>query len=182
MKGWLGWAAIACYAVHGTYHLYHGRPEDLLWACHIGALFIGIGLLLPSLSLSGVGTLFLAVGTPLWLLELAGGMEFMATSLFTHIGALAIGLYAVRHFGMPRGVWWKALAGLIGLIILCRLTTPAEANVNIAFSVQSGWEDRFPSYPVYILTMIAITGLYFFVVEYLLQRWFVLNPESKDAS
>ena len=35
--------AVVLYAVHGTHNLIEGRPEDLLWACHVGVLIIGAG-------------------------------------------------------------------------------------------------------------------------------------------
>lgn len=34
---------------------------------------------------------------------------------------------------MPRGVWWRAVAGFVALQLLCRLVTPDAANVNGAF-------------------------------------------------
>ncbi len=48
---------------------------------------------------SAVGTLFLCLGTPQWLLYLAAGGEFMPTSLATHVVALGIGLYAAYRYG-----------------------------------------------------------------------------------
>ena len=92
-----GGVALGCYAVHAVFHLLHNRPEDLLWACHLGAALVGIGLMISSPTLNGIGTLFLCLGTPLWLMDLAGGGEFYPTSCFTHIGGLAIGMYGARR-------------------------------------------------------------------------------------
>src|SRR5262249_47931746 len=111
----LGCLALVCYAVHAGFHLYHGRPEDLLWACHIGAAVVGLGLILSSATLNGVGVLLLCMGTPLWLLDLAGGGEFYPTSCFTHLGGLAIGIYGLHRLGMARGTWWKASITLVAL-------------------------------------------------------------------
>src|SRR5579871_4400833 len=146
----LGLAALACYAVHAGYHLARGHPEDLLWACHLGAALIGVGILARAATLNGIGLLFVAFGTPLWLLYLSSGGEFLPTSLLTHVGGLVIGLFGVRRLGMPAGVWWRAVTALAGLILLCRLITPAQANVNVAFAVPSAWQKSFSSHPAYL--------------------------------
>jgi hypothetical protein len=177
----LGVAALACYAIHGTYHLYRGRPEDLLWGCHMGAALVGIGLLIRSMTLNGIGTLFLSMGTPLWFLYLAGGGEFMPTSCFTHLGGLAIGLYAIRHSGIPDGTWWKAVAAALFLMLITRLTTPAAANVNVAFAIQPGWEALFSSHMVYIMFMTAVMALHYYILSFVLRRWFVLEPAEEET-
>lgn len=177
-----GLVSLACYAAHGGYHLFHGRPEDLLWACHLGAVLIGTGLIVPSAVISGVGTMQLCLGTPLWILYLLGGGEFMPTSMLTHVVALVIGLFAVRQCGMPKGTAWKSVATLVFLIVVSRLVTPAEANVNVAFAVQSGWEDLFPSYRVYIAVMVGMAGVYFLVLEYVLRRWWVRSSPKEPSA
>ena len=90
-----------------------------------------------------------------------------------------IGLYAVRRFGLPSGAWWKTTLALIFLIVVCRFVTPAKANVNLAFSMYPGWEKVFSSYLPYISTMVAIAAIYFLIVEFVLRRWFVREPEAK---
>ena len=177
-----GIAALCCYAIHAGFHLLNGRPEELLWMCHLGAAIVGIGLLIPSATVNGIGVLFLLVGTPLWVMYLAGGGEFYPTSCFTHIGGLAIGLYGVARLGMSRGTWWKAALALIALILICRLITPPTANVNVAFAIYPGWESFFPSYPVYILTMIIEATGYFFLCQYVLRRWLAPKPVREGAS
>ena len=171
--------ALGCYAVHAGFHLLHNRPEDLLWACHLGAALVGIGLLVASANVSGVGTLFLCLGTPLWLMDLAGGGEFYPTSCFTHLGGLVIGLYATRWLGVPCGLWWKAVVALVALILVCRLVTPPQANVNVAFGIYPGWEQYFHSHLIYLVTMIGMAAGYFFITEHVFRRW--LAPEPMPA-
>lgn len=170
-----GVAALVCYAIHASFHLVHGRPEELLWMCHLGAVLVGIGLLCCSASVNGVGLLFLCIGTPLWLMYLAGGGEFYPTSCFPHLGGLAIGVYGARRLGLPSGTWWKAVVALITLILVCRLVTPARANVNVAFAIYPGLETVFPSHLIYLATMMVLAAAYFLICEYLLRRW--LRPE-----
>jgi hypothetical protein len=170
--------ALGCYAVHAGVHLYRHEPEDLLWACHLGAALVGVGLLAASALLNGIGTLFLGLGTPLWVLDLLGGGEFLPSSCLTHLGGLAIGLYGIRRLGIPRATWWMTTAALGALIVTCRLVTPPRANVNVAFAIPSAWQGHFPSHRVYLVTMIGMSSGYFWVVGYALLRW--LPPRSRQ--
>jgi len=172
----LGLAALGCYAMHAAFHLIHGRPEELLWSCHLGAALVGVGLLCSSATTNGIGLLFLCMGTPLWLMDLAGGGEFYPTSCFTHLGGLAIGLYGARRLGMPSGVWWKAVVALVTLILVCRLVTPPRANVNVAFAIYPGLEKVFPNHPVYLVTMLCLAAGFFLVCEYPFRRWLGAQP------
>jgi hypothetical protein len=169
-------AAVVCYAIHATFHLVHGRPEELLWSCHLGAALVGIGFLCSSATINGIGLLFLCMGTPLWLMYLAEGGEFYPTSCFTHLGGLAIGLYGARRLGLPSGTWWKAVGALIALILVCRVVTPRRANVNVAFAVHAGLEKVFPSHLVYLAIMMGAAAGYFLILEYVLRRW--LCPDT----
>lgn len=169
----LGWAALGCYSIHAGFHILNGRPEEVLWMCHLGAALVGAGLLSSYATTNGIGTLFLCAGTPLWVMYLAGGGEFYPTSCFPHLGGLAIGLYGVFRLGLPSGTWWKAVAALVTLILVCRLVTPAHANVNVAFAIYPGWEKVFPSHPIYLAVMMAQSAGYFFICEYSLRRWLV---------
>src|SRR5438067_864423 len=106
----LGLVALGCYAVHAAFHLYHRRPEDLLWACHLGTAMVGFGLILRCPELNGIGVMFLCMGTPLGLFELTRHEQFLPTSTLTHLGGLSIGLFGIRRLGLPQGTWWKASA------------------------------------------------------------------------
>jgi hypothetical protein len=177
----LGLAALSCYAIHAGFHILNGRPEEVLWMCHLGAALVGAGLLIGSPITNGIGTLFLCIGTPLWVMYLAGGGEFYPTSTFPHVGGLAIGLYGVRRFGLPSGTWWKAVAALVALILVCRFITPARANVNVAFAIYPGWETIFPSHLIYIAVLMIQSAGYFLFCEFAARRWFVRDRASEGA-
>ena len=166
----LGLLAIGFYGVHGAYHWFYGFPENLFWICHVGALVVGLRLLLGSAKLNGVGLLCLAFGTPLWLVGLAGGGTFVPTSILTHVGGLTIGLWGVTRLGLARGIWWKALVGVVVLHALSRWTTPADKNVNLARGVWKGFERYFPSDAVFLALVFVACAALFFGLEMLLQR------------
>lgn len=168
-RGW-GALALAFYAIHAGHHLLRGHPEDLLWACHLGAVCVGVGLLARLPAVNAVGFLWLATGDVLWLVDLASGGEFIPTSLFTHGGGLALGALGLARFGMPRHTWWRATLAFLVLQQLCRSATPAQANVNLAHAVWSGWEEFFPSTLCYQIMLLAIGAAACFAVERISRR------------
>jgi hypothetical protein len=164
LRGWGGLATIF-YAIHAGQHILHGRPEDLLWACHLGALVVGLGLIVGRARIVAVGFLWLCLGNVFWLLDLAGGGELIPTSLLTHVGGLAIGLLGVVRLGIPRGSAWHAIVAFILLQQICRWTTPAAVNINLAHSVWIGWEETFPSYWSYQAALLGIGLMSFALIE-----------------
>jgi hypothetical protein len=162
--------AIAFFASHAAVHLGRGEPYDLLWSCHIATLLVAAGLLWRVPMVNAVGVLWACFGLPIWLLYLRAGGEFIPTSTLTHLGGLAIGLYSVRLLGLPRGSAWYALGAYVVLWLVTRAVTPRSANVNVAFFVYPGWEDRFTTYPIYFATLLAIAALSFLIGEILCRQ------------
>jgi hypothetical protein len=154
-----GLAAMAFYVVHAVESLLHRQPDNLLWACNLGALAVGIGLLMGSPTLNAIGTYWLVPGLPLWIYDLAKGGEFFWTSLLTHAGGLGVGFYGLRRLGLPRGAWWKATTALGALVVLCRVATPPKQNINLAHAAYPGWESTFPSHLVYLVSLLALFAL-----------------------
>ena len=163
-------AAFACYAAHAVVHLARGEPYDLLWGCHLAVLLVGAGLWTGKAAINAIGLLWACIGLPIWLIYTFTGGEFMPTSVLTHVGGFALGIAGVRRLGMPAGVWWKALAAYLTLWAVTRALTPPQANVNLAFGVWPGWEDSFPSYPIYFATLFASGALTFLAGEQLFRR------------
>ncbi len=169
--GGLGLAAIAFYAFHaGYYLLVRHEPANVLWACHVASVLIGLGLIVGSPTLNAVGFLWLMVGIPLWVIDLATGGELLATSLFTHVGSPIVGAVGLRRLGLPRGSWAWALVALFALHVLCRFVTPTRANVNLAHAIWPGWEALFPSHLAYVAFGFALSGAIFVVSQLLMRR------------
>ena len=166
----LGVLALIFYAIHAAVHLHRGQPYHALWACHVAALLVGFGLLLRNATLNAIGLLWSAFGLSLWLLDIATGGEFIPTSTLTHAGAFALGLYGVRVLGTPRRLALKTVAAFVALCVLCRLVTPPELNVNLAFRVADGWTPYFPSYPLYVAMLLAALTAMCVVAQWLLAR------------
>jgi hypothetical protein len=165
-----GLLALGCFVVHAGHHVLSGRAPHALWACHVAALSIAAGCFLGQSSLVAVGILWLSFGNPLWVLDLSTGGEFIPTSLFTHVGALIVGVVAIRRLGWPKHAWPLAVIAFVALMGLTRLLTSPQDNVNLAFRVSDGWEQTFPSYAPYFLLLAATAALTFFVAERLWRR------------
>lgn len=162
--------AILFYAIHAGALLYRGEPEHLLWSCHIATLLSGWALILRIPLWNGIGFLWLVVGDLFWMLYLLGGGEFMPTSVLTHIGGLVIGFYGLIRMGIRRHSWLAALVLLPLLQQITHLLTPEKANINLAFRIHSGWENLFPNYFVYMLSILMFFGMVFVLTELLLRR------------
>jgi len=167
---WLGLLGILFYVVHAAQLIGRGETADLLWACLLGSLGVGFGMLLLRPLLNGIGFLWLGVGVFFWILYLAGGGELLVTSPLTHVGGLLLGWVGIRRLGLPRQLWWKASVPLALVHVLSRFLTPPQANVNLAFSIHPGWEPYFPSHFVYALCVFGIYVAGFLAIELGLRR------------
>jgi hypothetical protein len=168
-----GLLSIAFYLGHAATHLVRERPRDLLWACHIACLCIGAGALLGRPTAAAVGVCWLALGIPLWILDLSTGGELIPTSFLTHVGGAIVGARVVRKLGFPRGTWWKATVGIVALQEVSRLVgeSPTHpSNVNLAFHVHHGWEGLFPTYARYFVVLLALFTLVFYATETIARR------------
>lgn len=175
----LGLCGVIAYGVHAAHYVPRRQEENMLWFCHLAALFIGIALLVRSPTLNAIGLLWLTVGTPCWLLYLAGGGPLLPGAVLTH-SALLLGLFGVSRLGLPRDAWWKALFALAGVFVVTRLVTPPAANVNLAFAVWPGWERLFPSHAVYLVFLTATSAAVFLGVSHVLRRS-SLSPDAPGA-
>ena len=173
------WAACALvfWFLHAVDSLRLAQPYNLLWACNIACLLIGLGLALDKPLAHSVGVLWLAFGIWLWVIDLVGGGEFKVTSLLTHVGGLAAGLAVLGARPFVQGAWWKSVAAWLVLQQVCRWTTPPKENLNLAFSVWPGWESVFPSYAAYNAFFVVTSGLFFYLIEKGAARWAAARVE-----
>jgi hypothetical protein len=168
----LGLVSLAFYALHaGHYFLFRTDVSSVLWACTMASALIGVGLIARRPRPVAIGILWLAVGIPAWLLDLAAGGELLLTSILTHVGAPAAGLAGLRRLGgLPRHSWLAAALALGALHALCRFVTVPAENVNLAHAIWPGWEHLFPSHDVYVVSLVALCTAIFAAVEAALRR------------
>lgn len=165
----LGLAAIGFFVAHGCYQYTHDRVENLLWACHLADLIVGIGLILKSRTITATGLVMLGFGVPMWLMAIATGGDFYPTSVLTHLGGIAVGIAGLRQLGGVRDDWWKAYLTIVVLLILSRCITPASMNVNLAFDTWTFARSWMPGLTAHLLSLLAIWASGLFVAERLLR-------------
>ena len=166
-----GLVGIAFFLIHAGALILTDSYHHLLWSCHLGCLLVGIGLLIPSKWIYAVGSAWMVLGVPLWLQNIQSGGEVMPTSFISHIGGLLLAIYGLRHIEIPRYLWVAATVALFCLVLVTRLLTPPTENINLAFTVWTGWETIFPSYFWYGCIMLALAALVFFLFEKLARNY-----------
>jgi hypothetical protein len=127
-----GLAALGFYAAHLIEWARKRKLENILWACHVGCLLVGIGWLTASPIINAIGLLWLLPGIFFWLLYLIGGGSFLWTSLLIHVGGNVLGVWNAARIGFPAGAWWKAGAAYVVLLLLSRRLSRPSENVNFS--------------------------------------------------
>ncbi len=168
---YVGIAALLIWLPHAFWHVSHHSPWDLLWMCNVSPLLIAAGCFAKAPRLSASGLCFLSCGTPLWLIEVAGG-SLVPTSPLVHFGGLAVALVAARSIGFLRGTWWFAALLSVAILGSARVLTPPHANVNLVFFVYRGWEKTFPNHPLYLFLIWLGSAAAFAFIEYAAVRRF----------
>jgi hypothetical protein len=130
----LGLLAVCFFGVHAAGQIWAGTPENLLWACHVADLCVGLGLIIRWPTLTAGGLLMLSIGIPLWLINLGFGGTFYPTSVLTHLGGFVVGVFGLRRLAPARYDWLTAVSTVAGLLIASRALTNPVDNINLAFS------------------------------------------------
>jgi hypothetical protein len=165
-----GAIALGLYVVHALVCVARGCAADALWSCHVATLLVGIGLLMSWRTLVDIGALWLFVGTPAWLVDIALGGELIPTSVGTHLGGAWIAWRAIERNGLARSTWWKAIVALGALQQVCRWITPPAMNVNAAFAPYSRCASWFGSYAAYLAATTCVAMLAYLAVEVIVTR------------
>jgi hypothetical protein len=151
------------FLAHASHHVFLGSPWDVLWLCNLAPLLLVLGCLCAAPSLVAVALLWETFGMPVWLINWASGASVIPTSPLVHVLCPILAFLAALELGWPRGVAWKALLGMTAVVLLTRAFTPPSENVNVAFAVRSGWEERFPRYDVFAALSFAGGAAIFFL-------------------
>lgn len=169
------WALVvlgAC-ALHAAHKLEHGLFAEMLWACHVASLAIGLGILLHRTWLVAVGTLFhVAVGAPAYVLDLIVLRTTTPTSVLIHVLPPLAGLVLLRR-GSPWPRWTPVAAGSLYLVLIpiSRWLTEPALNVNLAFRPWAPLASLTASPWLTWLGNIAGIALVLPVVDRWLRRW-----------
>ncbi|HSD47501.1 MAG TPA: hypothetical protein VLB87_12820 [Pyrinomonadaceae bacterium] len=130
----------------------------LFWMCNIGNLLMAIGLFWERPLLVRVAMIWTIPGLFVWFIYVVLAWGVFLSSTLAHVGGLAVAFFVVRAYGMDRNSWLYSFAWYLVVQILSRFITAADLNVNLAHAVQPGWEQAFPSYWLFWLTLTIVTA------------------------
>lgn len=149
-----------------------GRAADSLWMCHVANLVLATGIFVRRPRLVGIALAWIVLGIPLWALDMWGSGEVIPASVLSHLGGLAVGMYAAWRLRLSSNPWLGALLLFLAVQQLCRWLTPEALNVNLAHAEYEGWEGAFGGYRGYWLATTLAGAAVLWGVGGLLTLWF----------
>lgn len=187
----LGFFPLAFFLAQALHYWEINELGQTLWMCNIGNLLLAVGLFLEEALLIRVAVIWMAPGLAVWALYvvptwgvlLAGEgtrsqLSGVISSTLAHIGGLAVGLFVLRKVRMDGRAWLYAFLWYLVVQAASRLLTPAALNINVAHSVQPGWEQRFNTYWKFWTVLTLLTALCLWLLGLLLK---MLWPAPLDS-
>jgi hypothetical protein len=167
----LGLLPLTFFLVQAIHYWRYGGLGHLLWMCNVGNVLLGIGLLLGHRELIRAAALWTIPGLGVWIyyVLLASGFYFPTT--LAHVGGITVALFALRRVRMDRTAWIYAFAWYLFMQLAARLLAPPALNVNVAHSIQPGWDKTFSSFWKFWIVMTAVVALGLWIIGKIL--WFI---------
>jgi hypothetical protein len=160
----LGLLPLIFFLIQTIHYWRYGGLGHLLWMCNVGNVLLGIGLLLGHRELIRAAAIWTIPGLGLWIyyVLLASGFYFSTT--LAHVGGITVGLIALSRVRMDRFAWLYAFAWYLLTQFAARLLAPPALNVNVAHSIQPGWDKVFTSYWKFWLVGSAVAALGLWII------------------
>ena len=132
---------------------------NLFWMCNVGNLLLAMGLFLEKPIVIRLAAIWTIPGFFVWIIYVVLAWGVFLSSTLAHVGGLAVALIALSQVGMDRTSWRWAFGWYLVVQLLSRFFTSPALNVNLAHTVQPGWDRTFPSYWSFWLVLTAATIL-----------------------
>jgi hypothetical protein len=136
-----------------------GGLGNLLWMCNVGNLLLAIGLFLNHRELIRATAIWTVPGLVIWFKYVLLDYGFLYSSTLAHVGGIVVAMIALRRVGMDRTAWFYAFVWSLFMQLTARLLSPPDLNVNLAHSIQPGWERYFASYWQFWLALSVVTAI-----------------------
>jgi len=156
----LGVLPLIFFLIQAVHYWRYGGLGNLLWMCNAGNVLLGIGLLLGHREAIRAAAIWTIPGFIIWIkyvLLASGGFYFSTTQ--AHVGGLIIGMIALRRIGMDKRAWVYAFGWYLLTQFAARLLAAPDLNVNVANTIQRGWERTFTSYWKFWIVMTAVVAI-----------------------
>ncbi len=148
--------------------------------CNIGNLILALGLFLEKPVVIRLAAIWMIPGLVVWIIFVVLAWGVFLSSTLAHVGGLAVALIALRQVGMDRTSWRWAFGWYLVVQVLSRFFTSPALNVNLAHTVQPGWDRTFQSYWSFWLVLTAATILTVWLSGLLL--WSIWPSEKHSES
>ena len=152
-----------------------GDWGDILWACHVANLMLGVGMLLNIPFVIQLAALLIIPGTAVWITEVILGDSNTPISTLAHLGGAIIAVYAVYLVGIRGGVTLYAFGFTMILQHISRFITPERLNVNMGTQIWPPWDAVFSVYWKYWVFTSLVCLICIFITELLLVYFFPLR-------
>ena len=149
----------------------------MLWMCNIGNLLLALGLFLEKPQLVRLAAIWTLPGLVIWFLYVVLVWTVFLSSTLAHVGGLVVAMIALSQYGMDRNSWRWAFGWYLVVQVASRFITAPELNVNLAHTIQPGWDRAFHSYWSFWLVLTIVTFAVLWICGLLLWRiWPVNRP------
>lgn len=156
----------------------HDKLGDSLWMCHVANALLALGILGNWPIVIGIAALWIVYGIPLWAFDMWQTGDVRWVSVVSHLGGLAVALWALSQVRMSANPWIYALLLYLVVQQISRWVTPAALNVNLAHRIYEGSPPWFSSYAVYWFSITMAAALTLWAIGLLLMHLF---PPLRDA-
>ena len=141
-----------------------GGMGYLLYMCNVGNLLLALGLFFGRTELIRAAAIWTIPGLGIWIRYVVLEYDYVFSSFLAHVGGIVVALIVLRTVRMDRIAWLYAFTWYLIAQLAARLFTAPELNVNVAFSIQSGWEQTFSSYWKFWIVMTAVVAACLWVI------------------
>ena len=155
----LGVLPLIFFLSQGVHYWRINQLGHMLWMCNIGNLLLAMGLFLEKPLVIRLSAIWMIPGLIIWFLYVVLAWGVFLTSTLAHVGGLVVALIALSKVGMDRIAWRWAFGWYLVVQLLSRFVTPRDLNVNLAHTIQPGWERTFESYWIFWLTLTLLTAI-----------------------
>ena len=179
----LGILPLLFFLAQGVHYWRIDQLGHMLWMCNIGNLVLALGLFLEKPLLVRVAAIWTIPGLLIWFfyVVLAWGVFF--TSTLAHVGGIAVAALVLKTYRMDRNAWRYAFGWSLLVQLISRFVTAPELNVNLAHTVQPGFERTFPSYWMFWLALTIATAVGLWLSGLLCRAlWPVVEPNPSAAT
>jgi len=177
----LGLLPLFFFVAQGVHYWRTNELGNLLWMCNVGNLLLAMGLFLEKRRVVRLAAIWMIPGLVVWFLYVVLTWGVFLTSTLAHVGGLVVAMIALRSYRMDRTAWRWALGWYLMVQLCSRLATPPALNVNLAHSVQPGWERTFDSYWTFWITLTLIGVVILWLSGLLLRSIWPAGPTNYEG-